>query len=51
MYETFITLKDMHYLFEIQVKINMSSCNVTEAVPNEIDCVLAIKERGTPDLV
>nr|KAJ0202453.1 hypothetical protein LSAT_V11C600311600 [Lactuca sativa] len=40
----------MHYLFEIQLKTNMSSCNVIRVVPIEIDCVLVIKERGTPDL-
>ncbi|KAL4568210.1 hypothetical protein LXL04_023817 [Taraxacum kok-saghyz] len=40
----------MPYLFEIQVKINLSSCNVIEAVHTEIECVMEIKGRGTPDL-
>lgn len=41
----FIMLKDMEYLFEIQVKTNMSRCNVIEVVPSEIDCVLEIKGK------
>nr|KAJ0212098.1 hypothetical protein LSAT_V11C400183540 [Lactuca sativa] len=38
MYGTFITLKDMHYLFEIQLQCD-------RRVPIEIDCVLAIKKK------
>lgn len=51
MFENFIILRDMGYLFVVQDKINMWFYNVTEVVHIELYEVFQVNEKNLLDLI